>query len=116
MVKKTIKKTGLKNYSDAELETELLGRYGELEQYEYDESLERKIFLDLKKVDGFTDYLKVVIAKDILRYFNAIDDVTRHLTRGAYSRTLYLKNRIIKSEIKAPVKKTEDLDLKRYAK
>lgn len=105
--------TPLANYSEKELERELLSRYGDLTEYVIDNSAVIKIFKDLKKVDGYIQYLQSTIAKDILRYFTAVSDLQRENIKGAFARTLYFKNKIMTSEDNM-VSKKPSLDLKRY--
>lgn len=93
-----------------ELENKLLERYGDIPEQVIDKDLEDRVIADLRNVDGFHLFLQSLMNKDIIRYFSAQEDIARHLTRGAFQRTLYLKNRM-----KAKTK-LNNSDNKRYAK
>ena len=96
--------------TDEQLEIELISRFGDLPRTVIEQELEDKIFEELRNIDGLHLYLQAVMNKDIIRYFSAQDDNSRILTRGAFTRTLYLKNRL-----KAK-KKLDNKDNPRYAK
>jgi len=81
-------------YTTQELEQELLSRYGNLLETVIDKELEDKIFKELKGIDGLPAYLQATMNKDIVRYFTTQEDNSRDMVRGAFSRTLYLKNKI----------------------
>lgn len=94
--------------STEQLEKELLERYGDLPKEIVDKELEKKIIEDLKNIDGFNKYLQALMNQDIIRYFGAQDEASRNQTRGAFHRTLYLKNKV-----KAKPK-LDKVDNKRY--
>lgn len=91
-----------------ELESELISRYGNLADSILEKDLEEKILDDLRKIDGLPKFLQGFMNMDIIRYFQAQDDNSRNIIRGAYQRTMYLKNKI-----KAK-KKLDKSDNKRY--
>jgi len=91
-----------------ELEQELLGRYGDILGTIIDPELEKKIFQEMKAIDGLTNYLQALMNKDIVRYFSAQEENARDLTRGAFLRTLHFKK---KMKAKPKLDKTDN---KRY--
>lgn len=85
------------------LEEAFVKRYKEdIESEEqYSESDQRKIFDDLSRVEGYSEFLRWVLKRDRIRYFNAPKD-GQDVVRGAFMRTLWQ----LKS-LKRPKKKTE---------
>lgn len=55
-----------------------------------------EIMKELGKVEGFADYLRLTISKDMQRYFNAQTPFEQLQIKGAANRTLYLKTSIAK--------------------
>lgn len=108
---KFLKKIYQPLYSEEELESMLLKRYGIITDYEINKKEEEKLFEALKEVEGFMDYLKNTIAKDITRYFTAQKE-QHDVIKGAFARTLYFKNLLVG---KKKEKKTK-LDGIRYGK
>lgn len=100
IVKEIIKE---KDYSIEELEEKLLEKY-DLNDCKFDTKFENEIIEELKTVNNLHHYLQILINKDIIRYFPAQDDNQRNLIRGAFVRTLYIKNKL---------KATKKLDIKR---
>jgi len=98
----------METFTIEELESELLGRYGDILGTIIDKKLEDKIFQELKNIDGLPNYLQAMLNKDIIRYFSAQEDNSRDLIRGAFVRTLYLKKRIKSKD------KLDKIDNKRY--
>lgn len=68
-------------------------------QDEIDDEYEKKIFADLKGVDGLVKYLKEAGYRDIQRYFGAATPAEQLQIRGAYARTMYLAGKIMKSGV-----------------
>ena len=101
-------KKEINTLSTEELEAELLGRYGDLPREIIEKELEKKIIEDLKNIDGFNKYLQALMNQDIIRYFGAQDEASRNQTRGAFHRTLYLKNKVKAKH------KLDKVDNKRY--
>lgn len=58
---------------------------------EIDAKAEAQIFHQLSKVDGLHTYLKNVLGKDILLYFQATSEEDRKVIRGAYQRMAHWK-------------------------
>lgn len=78
-----------------------LGRIvGNPTDYEVPKELEDNIFQDLSRVDGITDYLKATMAMDMQRDFAATPD-QKDLIHGAFSRTAYLRSRILAAREKS---------------
>lgn len=50
---------------------------------------EKLVAKQLFVVEGYSEYLKSVMAKDIKRYFAASSPVEQLMIKGAYNRTLY---------------------------
>lgn len=113
-MKKEIFSKFLKFFSTDEIENELIKRYGDILDYEISIEQEKAIFKEIKKIQGVADYLKATSAKDIVRYFNAVNDVQRNLIRGAYVRTMYLYNLTKNAGVKNEKVKTKFAS--RYAK
>lgn len=61
---------------------------------EIDEEYEKKIFKDLKGVDGLVQYLRDAAARDKNRYFAAGSAQEQLIIRGSFARTMYLKAKI----------------------
>ncbi len=59
--------------------------------------LDDEVFKALKKVNGLTDYLKSILGKDTVRYFNAPTDSARENIKGHYTFAIYLLGKITKS-------------------
>lgn len=52
------------------------------------------LFDELKKVEGFQEYLSNTLAADKDRYFGAGSPMEQLLVKGAYNRTLYLRSKL----------------------
>lgn len=82
--------------------------------------LQEQIMKALSNVEGYADYLRVTISKDMQRYFNAQTPVDQLLIKGAANRTLYFKSCIHKSKNSSDTEGNnvikETLGIKRYAK
>lgn len=52
------------------------------------------MFNDLKKVEGFQDYLTNTLVADKDRYFGAGSPMEQLMVKGAYNRTLYLRSKL----------------------
>ena len=55
---------------------------------ETDKEEEKRIFSEMANIDGIHEYYKKVMAKDMIRYFNAQLGPQMPEIRGAYKRTL----------------------------
>ena len=55
----------------------------------------KRMFEELKAVEGFLDYLKDMTNKDVARYFGVSSDKERDQVRGSYGRTQYLIARVV---------------------
>lgn len=59
------------------------------------------LFEELKKVEGFQDYLSNTLIADKDRYFAAGSPMEQLMTKGAYNRTFYLRSKLReKKEVK----------------
>lgn len=56
------------------------------------------VFKDIKKVDGFHEYLNNTLDSDIKRYFAAGSPMEQLQVKGAYNRTLYLRSKLRESD------------------
>jgi len=65
---------------------EFADEIGDVADYKRDQQAEIKLFNELSVVDGFSEYLKYLIAEDMKRYFAATDDIQRATVRGAMAR------------------------------
>lgn len=52
------------------------------------------LFEELKKVEGFQEYLSNTIVADKERYFNAGSPMEQLQVKGAHNRTLYLRSKL----------------------
>ena len=76
--------------TDKEIETEFLKRYNEdILTEEIEEKEEKRILDDLKKIEGIEDFLKSILKKDRIRFFNSPKE-TQDVIRGSFVRTLWL--------------------------
>lgn len=86
---------------------------------QYNKEDERKLFDNLVKVDGFTDYLRYTLANDKDRYFTVQTPVEQLITKGAYSRTIYFlglaSNKNKEAHNRVDSAKT-NIGIKRYAR
>ncbi len=63
---------------------------------EIDSKFEQDVFRQLRNVDGFTEYLRLTLGKDMQRYFNAVNDDDRNQIKGHYSFAAFLLARLRK--------------------
>lgn len=63
-----------------------------------DTEVQRKMFQDLKNVDGFLDWLDKIIASDLRKYFDAPSQRHQDVIRGNITRTVDMKKRTIESD------------------
>lgn len=52
------------------------------------------MFEDLKKVEGFQEYLSNTLSADKDRYFGAGSPMEQLMVKGAYNRTLYYRSKL----------------------
>jgi hypothetical protein len=76
-----------------------------------DKEHEENMFKQLSAVDGFSDFLRSTLTRDLQRYFAATTPLEQLQIKGAYSRTLYFRSNLNKKDKPAP-----KLDNKRYAR
>lgn len=58
-----------------------------------DKDDEKRIFIEISKIDGIHEYLRALLAKDIRQHFTC-EKEQQDLVRGAYFRTEYFAKRI----------------------
>lgn len=63
-----------------------------------DSEYEKKIFADLKGTDGLVRFLREVAARDKDRYFGCQTVAEQQIVRGAFSRTMWLKAKVMGSD------------------
>lgn len=80
--------------TEEELSYMLVNLLGDMDTY-MDPEAEQKIFADLKRVDGFVEYLKIAAMNDMKRHFGAATPKEQDIIRGSFARTNYLKIRIM---------------------
>lgn len=56
---------------------------------------EQAVFAAAKNVEGLTEYLRKSAARDMARYFGAASAQEQFIIRGAFSRTNYLRTKIL---------------------
>ena len=83
------------DYSEVELAGMLADKLGNFDITEIAPEGVKEIYQGLAGVDGLLDYLKDTMIQDIKRYFAATTDHDRDLIRGAFSRTSYMRARIL---------------------
>lgn len=66
---------------------------------------ERDLFKRLGEVEGFTQYLRDTMNRDIRRYFNASSPMEQLSARGAFNRTNYLKGLLNRKEAEKKITK-----------
>lgn len=85
----------LDTYTEDELAFALARKLGILD--DIDSEYEKKIFADLKGTDGLVAYLRESAARDKDRYFGAATPAEQMMIRGSFSRTMYLKGKIMRA-------------------
>jgi hypothetical protein len=79
------------------LEEEISKRFiGDINATELKDFQIETVLSDMSKVPNIEDFLKSTMKADKNRFFNASDDKSRDMVRGAYSRTLWLLKSIVK--------------------
>lgn len=82
-----------------EILSEYIGTLADID-LDIDKEVERKMFQDLKKVDGFLEWLDKVVAQDLRKYFDAPTQRHQDVIRGNIARTIDLKKRSVDSDKK----------------
>lgn len=70
------------------------------------EARDAAVIADLASIQNIFEYLDDLAAKDVYRFFAAVDDRERNLVRGAYLRTTYLKKLLATHKAKSLDKKS----------
>lgn len=65
-----------------------------------DKEMEAEMFEDLSGVENFMEYLRQTMFNDVNRYFSASSEANRNQVKGAYSRSMYLRSRVMKANEK----------------
>lgn len=84
----------MEQYTEEQLIGEIAKRMGVVDK-DIDAEYTKKIFADLKEVDGLARYLLETAAKDKDRYFGAATKEEQLIIRGGFARTMWLRNLII---------------------
>lgn len=92
-----VKPKSLEDYTEVELATELARITGDFDSIDISTDTSKTLFQDLARVEGFSEYLKETMSNDIKRYFSAQTDHERNVIRGGFSRTSYLRARLLDS-------------------
>ena len=82
-------------HTEADLELLLLESYGDIFDDEVERAEEEVILKQVGDVEGFVQYMRKMANNDMRRYFAAVTDKDRDVIRGAFARTVYLKNRAV---------------------
>lgn len=82
--------------TDVELSKLIVDKWGEDLDSSIDKKTEDAIFVKVSEVDGFNEYLRQTITKDIKRYFSALPAQQQEV-RGALMRTAYIRSKIIEA-------------------
>lgn len=77
-------------FTEEEICTMFAEVIGDVHDYSISKKDEVKLFQDLSVIDGWKDYLRATLSKDMQRYFGAGEDKTRDLVKGAAARTSFL--------------------------
>ena len=89
-----IRDVSKKPFTENELGSMLSQLLGDVTEYSIEPAQEKEIFEKLREINGIHDYFRAMIAKDIQRYFMAASDSQRDQVKGAFGRTIYLKNKV----------------------
>lgn len=54
-----------------------------------------KVFAETKGSDALVEFLYETMGQDMIRYFNASTDAERNQIKGAFSRTKYLRSKLL---------------------
>jgi len=117
MIDKLLKKFGyIKeiNLSPMDVNKMFAAQFGDVSDYVIDRKQQEELFQDLKEVEGFTDYLKATIAKDIQRHFSAGTEKEQDIIKGATSRTAFFLTNLTKPPVEPDTGST--LNNPRYGK
>lgn len=69
---------------------------GDLFENDLTTEQEWAIFKDLAKIDGIERFLRDIMVKDMRRHFASTTEKDRDMIRGAFYRTQYFRNNIMK--------------------
>lgn len=89
--------------TEQELCYKLACKLGDITEYKIDPSEEAQIFKLLADVEGFGNYLRATLAKDLQRHFTASTEKQRDNIMGAVGRTVYLRSKLMQSKEEKPV-------------
>ena len=82
-------------YTEGDLEVLLLESYDDIIDDGIEKAEEEVILKQVGDVEGFVQYMRKMANNDMRRYFAAVTDKDRDVIRGAFARTVYLKNRAV---------------------
>ena len=83
--------------TEMELASLYIESLGDLFAYKVNKKEEEALFQKLSEVEGLTDYLRMTMVSDLQKYFKAPTKEQQIQINGAFSRTLYLRGRIVKA-------------------
>lgn len=81
----------------------------DLELLVNDEVAERKMFLELKAVDGFMEWLDNCLKKDLLKHYNSSSESERANIKAAAERLVLIKKQLVDADKPEQVSKTKTI-------
>ena len=63
-----------------------------------DEAIDKKMFIQLKNVDGFMEWIDNCLKKDLLKHYNASSEAERANIKAASERLILLKKQLIDAD------------------
>ncbi len=84
-------------FTEAEV-SRMLSNLIYVEDLNVDKEFDKKIFDQLRTVEGFVDYLRIMSDRDIRRYFDAQTPQEQLIARGAFVRANYFKGKILQKD------------------
>ena len=102
----------LEKISTEELEEALLERMGDFDNHIIDPKAEKLILGELKKIEGFNNYLQGLLVKEVIRGFVVDTDKQRWHAKGAHNTIFRLQQKLREPKKKPSKSKMEN---KRYA-
>jgi len=91
MIKKTIKYLASKFLTQDDFGVLLIDTVERINRSKEEDLI---VLDDVKKVEGFHEYLNNMLDSDIKRYFAAGSPMEQLQVKGAYNRTLYLRSKL----------------------
>lgn len=107
-IKKTILKLAKQYLTEEDIVSLFTEKFEHINRSKQEDEL---LFEDLRKIEGFSEYLTNTLASDKDRYFSAGSPMEQLMVKGAYNRTLYLRSKLRDRKLDKEVK----LDSPRHA-